>query len=712
MAEPDMLPKDFFTKEWIKDRLAIEDAVAEISKIILSPDCADFIKILSLMGKAASVNRTYIIRFQGANGKIVYAYEWCDATGAVSMKHRDHDLERLFYPSLIKVLERNENFMVSDIEAMPLESVIEQDILKSRNVRSLLVIPVFSSSGSLAGSIGFENTKESREWLWEEVQNLRVISGMISIYWERIEIFKALKQSEEKYRDLYEEVKKTEAVYRSLINSSADAIVMSDIDGEITYLNPSFINLFGWDLGEMRDKKVAFMPNSERYFYDRLMKDLVEKGNPCSNSECRRRTKDGKLMEVSLSASRYDDHAGKPAGMLFIYRDISERKQLEAQLIQAQKMEAVGTLAGGIAHDFNNNLQGIFACTEILLMGKDKNHSDYSKLKTIEKSVERAGNLTKRLLVFGRKMENKFEPVDLNHEIKQISNILERTIPKMISITLDLDSHISLINADPGQLEQVMMNLGVNARDAMPDGGVLTFKTEEIILDDKYTAANPCYKAGIYVQLSVSDSGCGMKEEVIEHIFEPFFTTKKKGKGTGLGLSMVYGIVRDHGGNITCTSVQGKGTTFKIFFPIAESMYKKKIETESEALIKGNNETILLVDDEETNRELGKEILEGFGYNTITARDGESALECYRENNDRIDLIIMDLIMPGMGGAVCLKEIIKFDPDAKIIIASGFTSDKSTLDTLKYAAKDFINKPYNIKMMLNVIQRVLPPSQF
>jgi len=706
MIEGEMFSGNVLTKEWIKDRLAIEGAVVEISKIFLSPDGADINRILSIVAKAASVNRTHINRFRNGYEKIDYAYEWCDADAA-SMKERDHDMNMLINQRLIRRLESGENIMVPDIEALPPESVKERDLLRSRDVRSILIIPVFSSSGALVGSMGFENTRKCREWLGEEVQTLRVISEMLSTYWERSEVFAALGKNEIKYKELYEEIKKTEAVYRSVINSSADAILMSDMEGEIRYINPSFIHLFGWSLEEMQDISTPFIPESEKYIYNALIKDIVAKGNPCKSFETRRRTKEDKLIEVSISVSRYDDHEGEPSGMLYIFRDISERKQLEAQLIQAQKMEAIGTLAGGIAHDFNNNLQGILACAEILLMGKNKDHPDYAKLKTIEKSAERASNLTKRLLVFGRKMDNKFEPVDLNHEVRQVSSILERTIPKMINVVLDLDKNVRRIKADSGQLEQIIMNLGLNARDAMPDGGILSFKTEEITLDEKYCTANPCYKAGTYVLLSVADSGCGMEEEVLKHIFEPFFTTKKKGHGTGLGLSMVYGIVKDHGGDITCTSAYGEGTTFSIFFPVIDFINESKIEYLQEGIIKGNNETILFVDDEKTNRELGKEILEGFGYKAITAMDGESALECYCKNKDIIDLVVLDLIMPGMGGSKCLKKIIEFDPGAKVVIASGFISDKPTLDDLKYTARDFITKPYNIKMMLNAIQRVL-----
>jgi two-component system, cell cycle sensor histidine kinase and response regulator CckA len=707
MVEVEIFSDNVLTKEWIKDRFAIEGAVAEISRIFFYPDNADLNRILSIIGKAVSVDRTYILRFNEENGKIEFVHEWFDTIGTLSMKDLDNDLERIFYPWLIAGLQRYDNVMISDVGVLPPEFEKEKKILKSREVCSLLAIPIFSSSGSLVGSIGFENTRECREWLGEEVQALRVISEMVSIYWERSAVFNALKKSEEKYRELYEEVKKTEAVYRSLIASSADSIVMSDRDGQVIYINSSFINLFGWTLDDMNQKDMPFIPASEKYIYEMVLKDIIREGTSCNNLETRRRTKDGRLIDVSLSISRYDNHEGLPAGMLYVFRDISERKQLEAQLIQAQKMEAIGTLAGGIAHDFNNNLQGIFACIEMLLMGKEKGHPDYTKLKTIEKSAERAGNLTKHLLVFGRKMDNKFEPVDLNNEVRHVSTILERTIPKMIGIELDLDRNIKMINADPGQLEQIMLNLGVNARDAMPDGGKLSFKTEEVVLDNKYCAANPSFNPGCYVLLSISDNGSGMEKEVLDHIFEPFFTTKKKGKGTGLGLSMVYGIVKNHKAHVTCRSAPDQGTTFSIYFPLPETICEPDFKNESEELIRGNGEIILLVDDEETNRELGKEILEESGFIAITASDGETALECYKENKDRVDLVILDLIMPGMGGASCLKKIAGFDPGAKVIIATGLASDKSSIDELKQYARDFITKPYNMKTMLGVIKKVL-----
>jgi CheY-like chemotaxis protein len=380
---------------------------------------------------------------------------------------------------------------------------------------------------------------------------------------------------------------------------------------------------------------------------------------------------------------------------------------LEAQLQGAQKMEAIGTLAGGIAHDFNNILQAIIGYTQILLMGKDLSDPDHEKLEAIEASAQRASELTKRLLIFGRKVESQLKPVDLNQEVGQVSKMLERTIPKMISIELNLSDNLKVINGDPVQIEQIMMNMGVNARDAMPDGGKLFFETKNVTLDEKFCRNHLGASPGEYVRLKVSDTGHGMDKELQEHIFEPFFTTKETGKGTGLGLAMVYGIVKIHGGYITCMSEPGQGTAFSIYFPIIESAIDNQISKEEEVPIKGGDETILLVDDEESIRQLGKELLGRFGYTVFTAPDGESALELYEKENENVDLIILDLSMPGMGGRRCLEKVVKLNPQVKVIIATGYSIDGSIKETIELGAKGFVGKPYDAKQFVEKVRNVL-----
>ena len=395
------------------------------------------------------------------------------------------------------------------------------------------------------------------------------------------------------------------------------------------------------------------------------------------------------------------------AHLLDIFIDITEKKKLEAQLQQAQKMEAIGTLAGGIAHDFNNILQAIFGYTQILLIGKGADNPDHEKLEAIEKSAQRASDLTKQLLIFSRKVESKLRPMDLNKETEQVSKMLERTIPKMINIELHLAENLNIINADPAQIEQILMNLGVNARDAMPNGGRLIFETENMILDEHYCKIHLGSKPGHYVKLSISDTGHGMDKEILKHIFDPFYTTKEIGKGTGLGLAMVYGIVKSHNGYIMCYSEPDEGTIFKIYFPVIKKETESLEQKEEIFPIKGGNETILLVDDEEAIRELGKDILARFGYTVLMASDGETALEIYRENKKEISLVILDIIMPGMGGRKCLEELLKINPELRIIIASGYSINGPSKEVLKAGAKGFISKPYNINQILKAVRETL-----
>ena len=415
-------------------------------------------------------------------------------------------------------------------------------------------------------------------------------------------------------------------------------------------------------------------------------------------------------MEITVN---YLEFEGQEYNCAFA-RDITERKEAEkekermqVQLRQAQKMEAVGTLAGGIAHDFNNLLQAVQGYAQLLLLKKDGDDDGQRELQQIVRAAERGADLTQQLLTFSRKIESELQPIDFNREVENVRLLLERTIPKMIEVEFHLAEDLKMVNADPGQIEQILMNLAVNAKDAMPDGGELIVETANVILDQDYCKIHRVSNPGSYVQLTVTDTGHGIDKMTIEHIFEPFYTTKETGKGTGLGLATVYGIVKSHKGHIVCYSEPDEGTTFKIYLPTIDSIQEARKVEEHQAAPEGGSETILLVDDEEPIRGLGTQILEEFGYTVLTAADGESALQLYSEEQEKIDLVILDLIMPGMGGKLCLLELLKINLEAKVAIASGYSPDGPTREILKNGAKGFISKPYDLRQMLKVVREVL-----
>jgi CheY-like chemotaxis protein len=307
-------------------------------------------------------------------------------------------------------------------------------------------------------------------------------------------------------------------------------------------------------------------------------------------------------------------------------------------------------------------------------------------------------------------VESKRKPLDLNQEVGELRDLVERTIPRMIEVEFHLDGNLKALNADSAQLKQVLMNLVVNAKDAMPEGGKLVIETKNITLDQDFCKRYAEVKPGEYVLLSISDTGHGMDHDTLEHIFDPFYTTKEVGKGTGLGLAIVYGIVKNHEGYVMCSSRPGAGTSFRIYFPMTE-VETETVDSmgspESKPFALGGNETVLLVDDEEFIRELGMDVLGQAGYTVLTANDGEEALKVYRREHGRIDLIILDLIMPGMGGSKCLEELLKVNPQAQILIASGYSPDASTKGTLQSGAADFINKPYDTKQLLLLVRKIL-----
>lgn len=394
----------------------------------------------------------------------------------------------------------------------------------------------------------------------------------------------------------------------------------------------------------------------------------------------------------------------------FLQSRLNEKSQLEEQLRQAQKMEALANLASGIAHDFNNILQTILCYIQLSMIKSDNiDHNDiYIK---IEKTIKKGSELSKQLIAFGRKNGHKLSVMNLNSKITEIRTILDRTIPKMIRIDLELNDNTYLIQADAGQIEQVLMNISINAKDAMPEGGVLTFRTENI------HSANDAFLKGInanqgrYVRLTITDTGCGIREQDLQYIFDPFFTTKKKGEGTGLGLSMVYTIVRTHGGYIDVTSRFGQGTAFRIYFPSAKGERKKPNITEirTRDSIACGDEALLLVDDEPTILDVWKESLQKFGYRVATATDGERAIDIFR--NGRFDAVLLDVNMPGIGGLRCLEGLLRVNRKANVVISSGYSLNGLVKTALNMGAKAFLPKPYSIEHLVKTVRDILDTHQ-
>ena len=506
------------------------------------------------------------------------------------------------------------------------------------------------------------------------------------------------------------ERKASEEKYRSMMEAIVNPVYICSPDYRIEYMNPAMIQRTGGDaVGEPcyrvihdREEKCSWCIYNQNSIRQAFYFEIIS-------------PRDGRLYHVSNSPIPREDGS---VSKLTIFQDITdqrriedERERLEAQLHQAQKMEALGALAGGIAHDFNNLLAAIIGFTELALEDATEGACSPRQLDPILKAANRAKELVTQILTFSRKMEPELKPVNLNTVIVETEKMLERTIPRMIDIDFRPDEDLWLINADPSQMAQVLMNLGGNAGDAMPEGGRLVIQTENITLtelDDRPTGVMP----GDYVLLTVSDTGHGIPREALPHIFDPFFTQKEVGRGTGLGLSMVYGIVKNHDGYVICASEPGRGAAFKVFLPahhppvsLADAGEAEPERRADKAI--GGRETILLVDDEENLRELGKQILSRRGYRVLTAETGEAAIDAYRADPSGIDLVILDLSMPGMGGRKCLRELLRINPQVKVIISSGYLEKDPNQDGTVDGATAFVPKPFSMTVMLKAVREAL-----
>ncbi len=501
---------------------------------------------------------------------------------------------------------------------------------------------------------------------------------------------------------------RSETRYRRLVETMHDGLFLLDQEGRIGYANPRLSEITGYDPEELLGMHYSRLVPEERR--EEVAKRIWAGGPGSRQEEMELVRKDGGRARVLCSAKLHRDDSGFSKGSFVVLSDVTERNQLESQLRHAQKMEAIGALAGGIAHDFNNLLQGIHGYAELMLMGRSENDPDGRHLREIAKTARKGSDLTRQLLTFSRKLESRLRPVDLNQEIQHIRSLLERALTKSISVHFHPGMDLRIIYADPNQVEQVVMNLALNARDAMPEGGDLIIETWNVSLDDEYCRTHVDALPGDFVVLAMSDTGHGMDKRVRERIFEPFFTTKAVGKGSGLGLSMVYGIVKNHGGLINCYSEPGTGTTFKVYWPTVLQIRRGEEEVPGMKELPRGSESVLLADDEEAVRDFAEQVLLRQGYTVTSAPDGETALALYKENPTGYALVILDLIMPGMGGMKCLQEIRKIHPEQKVILTSGYSANGAVAGGFKEGAKAFLNKPYEIREMLKMIRMVLDQS--
>lgn len=516
---------------------------------------------------------------------------------------------------------------------------------------------------------------------------------------KEVQIEKQLKQSEHRFKELFESV-------------STISIYGYDENRKVTFWNRASETLYGYTKQEALNQNIdeLIVPDNQVEEIGALHSRWLEKGLKIPPKARVLNDKSGNQVPVFCTHVMNETQTGKEVFCFAIDRSPmeeseKERKQLQSQLRQSQKMEAIGTLAGGIAHDFNNILQAISGFTDLMLMNEDRDEEELFNLQEISSAALRARELIRQLLFFSRKADTQKTPVNLNYCVEQAIRMLEKTIPKMIQIKTCFKNDLKNTYADPVQIEQVLLNLGSNAADAMPEGGQFMVETSNESIDAEFVQNNIGAEPGEYVCLNVRDTGQGMDEKTLKNMYEPFYTTKGVGQGTGLGLASVYGIVKNHGGYITCASVPGKGTEFKIYLPVLEYTGKNSDSFQDEYI--SGTETILVVDDEAPVRTFVTKTLHKFGYKTIQAENGEEALAAYGNPLIHIDLILMDINMPGMGGNKCCMELFNIDPDVRIIISSGYHNAVKSDPAIQSQISGYINKPYKIDNLLKEIRSVL-----
>lgn len=582
-----------------------------------------------------------------------------------------------------------------ELLGMPFREIVHPEDLGL--VEDLMTRILSEDEGS--GGVQFRAIDRKGQIGWIEALGTRVeYHGKSAVLFNLMD-FTTRKLGEDARRDLEER-------YYRLFEESKDTVFICTHEGRILDINSAGLELFGYSSKEeIADVNIGHKVHIDPQDRDAFL-DLIDRQGYVKDHDLTLKGKDGHPVNVLITASAVRDDKGSISAYRGIIRDLTEKKHLQQQLLQAQKMESIGTLAGGIAHDFNNLLGGILGYASLMKTQIEQDSRFFKYADLIERSATRAAELTSQLLAFSRGGKYRTKALNLNNVVEETLQIISRTIDKSIEIEKHFADAIPSVEADATQIEQVLMNLCLNARDAMPEGGKLLLETDVVRITEDYADRHVELEPGLYVVLTVTDTGIGMDNETSARIFEPFFTTKEEGKGTGLGLAMVYGVIMNHGGTVLVYSEPGEGSTFKVYLPANGKPAMESRNHQSQTLL-GGNELILVVDDEESILTVAKDMLESHGYKVLKASDGVEALEVFRSQNGNIDLVILDMIMPKMGGLKTFQELKAFNPDVTALLSTGYSKNAKAREIINEGVKGFVQKPYQIHTLLSEVRNAL-----
>ncbi|HPK53566.1 MAG TPA: PAS domain S-box protein, partial [Smithellaceae bacterium] len=678
------------------NELALVKEIGEAASSILDPQLLlNF--ITDALQKRLQFNRGMIMLANPDKTKLVY-------TAGYGYNRREEELLKNTGFSLTNpnsqgifylVYRDMKPFLIND--AAEIENRLSEksaNFMKELGIKAFICVPI-TYEGKPEGILAVDGTQLKNMLTQSDLSLLMGIAPQIGISLNNALAHKKLKESEERFRNLSD--------------NSPDIIYQLNKYGTFTYTNPAWEDVLGHKISDILGKNfITFIREDDHEKFSKIFEDIIRSEATIRDQNFVMLNNHGQPRHMTFTGAPDLDAEENVIGIVGTLKDITKMRDMEAQLLQASKMEAIGTLTGGIAHDFNNIIQAIMGYNQLMMSERKGNQPGLFYLSNIEELTKRSVELVRQLLLFSRKVEPVSKIININDEINSMYNLLAKSIPRMIDIKTDLAEDIFAINADSGQIGQVIMNLIINARDAIEDSGQITIKTKNVFLQNNTPISNFNVPSGHYVELAVTDTGAGIAKDVIAHIFEPFFTTKEVGKGTGLGLSVVYGVVKSHQGFIYCESEPHQGATFTILFPaITEGKPQKQIETAPMRSSPEGTETILLVDDEKSILETSRDTLILYGYTILTAESGEQAIEIYRTEKDKINLVVLDLIMPGKGGKNCLMELMAINPQVKILMTSGYSSSQQIEDLYNAGATGFINKPYRSDDFLASIRKII-----